>query len=310
MKILFAGSAPFSLPVLEYLIREKKVSGVLTAPDRPAGRGLKTTATPVKVLAETHNIPIFQPEKLRGTFIDDMAREHFDVLICSAYGKIFGPKFLSLFKRGAVNIHPSLLPRFRGAAPIPAAILAGDEVTGISLQKISVKMDCGDILLQSQYKIKSNDTSHTMAYALSNESVALIDILLSDFDAIYTNATAQQEEKAVYCQKITPTLGVVQWWESASDITKMVRAFSPPYSGVKIQDKENIIKIWAASVVSDTGREGAVGSVLGIDKDRGILIQCKKGVLGASILQNPGKKKLHWKDFIRGYTGSFLGGHI
>lgn len=300
MNILFAGSSTFSIPILESLIAHKQVSAVLTTPDRPAGRGMKITSTPVKQLATTHNIPILQPERLRGEFISKLRAMNFDVLICAAYGKIFGPTFLSLFNRGTVNVHPSLLPRFRGAAPIPAAILAGDKCTGVSLQKIAVQMDCGDILLQSEYELQTDDQTALLIKRLSQQSVELVQQLLSDFDVIYKKAKVQDENTAVYCMKIESSFGIVQWWESAQQIERMTRALSAPYSGVKIPYGNGVLKVWEAKVYSQNEIKAEVGAVLGVDEEHGILIQCKRGILGVLVLQLPSKKKLFWKDFIQG----------
>ena len=158
MQILFAGSAPFALPTLKLLHDLGIVCAVLTAPDRPSGRGLTMRKNCIAEFATNFGLPLIQPETLRSEARELVASYYPDIMICAAYGKIFGPKFLSLFPRGTVNIHPSLLPRFRGPAPVSATLLAGDKQTGITLQKMALEMDAGDVIVQSTRDVKDEDT--------------------------------------------------------------------------------------------------------------------------------------------------------
>lgn len=318
MRIIFAGSSPFSISSLKLIIKKisfKKDSAsaqtssepitlvsVLTTPDRPSGRGMKMKATPVKELAMRHNILVLQPEYLRADAIAEIKALNPDILVCSSYGKIFGPTFLSLFSRGTVNIHPSLLPRFRGAAPVPAAILAEDLHTGVTLQKISQEMDCGDIILQSRYTISDSDTTESLLNALSREGSVLLDTLLDNFDDIYARSYAQTPAEAVYCRKIVSSFGYLTWSESAQRIAVLTRAFSNPYTGVKVKYKHETITLWKVKAISNEILDdvSCVGKILGVDPAQGILVQCRRGVLALQELQKPFHKRLAWKEFLQG----------
>lgn len=302
MKVVFAGSSSFSIPSLEVLIKKKQVVAVLTVPDKPAGRGLVMQMSPVKMLAQAHNIPVLQPESLRVPVINEMKKYNPDVLVCASYGKIFGPMCLSLFKKGTINVHPSLLPRFRGAAPIPATILAGDIYTGVTLQKISQDMDCGDVVLQSTYQIDDNDTTETLEQVLSKQGGELLDQLFSDFEALYCVAKPQSHQDSVYCGKITPAMGQISGMESAKYIALLIRALAPPYSGVKVQYQNKLLKLWKGRVFNNTMPQDSthIGKVLGVQNNEGILVQCRRGILLVEELQLAGKKRIAWNAFIAG----------
>ena len=199
MKILFAGTPAIAVPVLKVLSDNHQVSGVLTNPDRPAGRKNVLTPSPVKVCALERAIPVFQPEKLDTAFISFLKDEGFDTLITFAFGKIFKKEFLDIFTNGAFNIHPSLLPRWRGPAPINAAILAGDTVTGITIQKMGLKMDTGDIALQIPFPLEGNETAPELTEFVSLKSAELMPGFIKALEADSLNYTPQNEAKATYC---------------------------------------------------------------------------------------------------------------
>ncbi len=305
-KILFAGSTDFSLPILQVLVDMQCVCAILTTPNTRKGRGYIVQKNCVADFAEAHAIPLLQPERLRSDARDVIVQYSPDILVCAAYGKIFGPRFLALFKRGAVNVHPSLLPRFRGAAPVPATILAGDVETGLTLQKISLDMDCGDILMQTRTPIKVNETTQELLLRLAHDGAHCIKDLLYDFDVIYSRATTQLHDNAVYCTKLSSAYGHITWLESAKSIVALSRAFAPPYFGAKalyvpsLQGEPRVVKLWRMTVVHNSGKKTLPGTVLGCDNTHGILIQTARGVIGVTELQLPQRKKLLWKDFIRG----------
>jgi len=268
---------------------------------------------------------LLSPEKLDAAAREAVAALKPDLLVSFAYGRIFGPKFLSLCPLGGINIHPSLLPRWRGATPIPAAILNRDEESGISIQTLSLKMDQGDILLQTRFPLVGNETTASLSERVAGEAPALLESVLERLAAGDRSARAQDDSAATLCPLITKEDGHIDWSQSARTIEAMVRAYTPwplahtSWEGqglsileAALYDEEPPMAASAAAGQPAAGEisAGQPGLVMGIDKKRGILIQTGDGVLYARRLHLAARKALDWQAFAngtRGFIGSTLG---
>ncbi|WP_428770085.1 methionyl-tRNA formyltransferase [Treponema sp. HNW] len=316
LKIVYAGSPDISAVLLKGLIDLNRVhiAAVLTNAPAPAGRSKTPLPTPVAALAYEKGLEVLEPEKLDASVRQRIAELKPDLLVCFAYGKIFGPKFLALFPKGGINLHPSLLPKYRGCAPVPAAILAGETKTGISVQRLALEMDCGDILAQKEIPLTGTETA---AEVLSNAAVLAIPLVAEVIGQIEENrekAVVQDSSKACYCKSLVKTDALIDWTRSAEQICAQVRALQP-WPGTYTCANGSKLYIHSASVYTGNlesagGKQRVVfctddkprmpGRVIGTDKDCGILIQTGDGVLAVQVLQRETKKAVHWKDFFNG----------
>ena len=310
MKILFAGTPAIAVPVLKALSDNHQVYGVLTNPDRPAGRKNILTPSPVKVCALECAIPVYQPEKLDDRFISFIKDEGFDTLITFAFGKIFKKDFLDIFTNGAFNIHPSLLPRWRGPAPINAAILAGDTVTGITIQKMALKMDTGDIALQIPFPLEGTETAPELTESVAAKSALLIPGFIKALEADSLNYTVQNEAKATYCHMLKKEDGIIDWHDGAVSIDRKIRAYQP-WPGCCTTMAGKTIAITQASLY--TGEEfksGECGTVLGVDRHQGIIVATGEGCLAIQYLKPQSKNEMDFRSFLNGarnVIGAVLG---
>ncbi|AHC14274.1 methionyl-tRNA formyltransferase [Salinispira pacifica] len=330
MRILFAGTPAFAVPSLKQLHESSshRVVAVLTNPDAPVGRGRKLKPSPVKQYALEHDIPVLQPSRLGREAREEVLKYEPQGMAVVAYGRIFGPKFLSLFNGNAVNLHPSLLPLYRGPAPLPAAILAGDSVTGISIQKLALKMDSGDILIQEQLPIHINDSAATLGDRASLRGARLLSDALDGLENNSLTPRVQDETAASYCTLLHKDDGIVDWNQSAHAIHRLVRAYTPwPLAhtrwgerGLNILETRLLTQELEEKNNPDLNRrissltESAVrkpGTVIGMDKSLGILVQTGDGILVLTRLQLHTKKALDFISFLNGNSGfisSVLGG--
>jgi methionyl-tRNA formyltransferase len=321
VRILFAGSPAIAVPALEVLAREGgpeswELAGLLTNPDSPRGRSGRSEPTEAGAAALALSgeagrppIPILKPEKLDASAREAAAALKPDLLLSFAYGRIFGPKFLALFPRGGLNIHPSLLPRYRGAAPIQAAILNRDTETGITVQRLAAEMDTGNILVQVRFPLGGRETAASLSELAARQSAALIGPLLRAMARGPVEERPQGEAGAGYCSRIGKEDGRIDWSASAREIDARIRAFTPWPLAWTFHRGELLYILEAAPWEGPEGG-GVPGAVLDIDKNRGILIQTGDGVLGVSRLQYRARKALEWRAFLNGarnFTGSRLG---
>jgi len=317
MRVLFAGSPAIAVPVLDALFKVKgiEVAGVLTNPDSPKGRSGTLKPTEIGEAAARQQkeygaeFPVLKPAKLDSRAREQVSALTCDLLISFAYGRIFGPKFLSLFPLGGINIHPSLLPKYRGPSPVQAAILNRDAVTGISIQRLALQMDNGDILFQEQFPLTGNETTLALEEIMARKAAAAIGGTLVKIAAGETFGAAQNHEEASYCRLITREDALLDWKSGALEIDAAIRAFFP-WPLCRTIHKGHELFILKAGLYKGSAVQGMPGQVLGIDKHDGILIQTGDGIIAAAELQYQAKKALFWKDFFngaRGFTGSILG---
>lgn len=317
MRILFAGTPEIALPSLRAVAQAHEVTAVLTAPDRPVGRGRRMAPSPVAECAGELGLKVLRPEKLNQVARDEVWALGSELLVCVAYGKIFGPKFLALFPSGGVNLHPSLLPRHRGPSPISAAILAGDSVTGVSIQRLALEMDAGDVLARCEIPLDGTETAATLSETAAQCGAELLVQALDSIEAGTEQAEVQQHEQASYCGLITKQDGALNWSAAAVHLDRVVRAFYPwPGAYTEYDGKE--LKVHEATIPADVDptlldSRPQAGTVLGVDNRHGILVQTGDGVLALRRLQLPGRKALDWATFLNGtpnFFGSVLGGAI
>lgn len=287
--IVFAGTPEFAVISLQALLNSPhNIKAVYTKPDKPAGRGQKLMPSPVKQLALENHLLIHQPSSLKDEKAIFELRP--DVIVVVAYGLMIPKSILELPKFGCINIHPSLLPRWRGAAPIQRAILEGDKQTGVTIMKMTEELDAGPSLYQVTYDIQPNDTSETLHNRLAMlGSKALLDTL----DILLSQSITPKEQDAsqvTYAHKILKEEAKINWNLSAEEINRKVHAFNP-WPGAVTHVDDQIIKLWQSSVIDSQQTQLEAGIILQINSD-GIDVATGKGVLRLLEIQLPGKQKL------------------
>jgi methionyl-tRNA formyltransferase len=291
LKVIFAGTPEFSVPTLQALLAAgHQVVAVYTQPDRPAGRGQKLTASPVKQAALAAQIPVYQPKTLRDEDAQQVLRKlAADVVVVVAYGLILPKEVLQIPRLGCINVHASLLPRWRGAAPIQRAILAGDQETGITIMQMDEGLDTGAMLSRVSCLINNDDASqmlHDRLAVLGGD--ALVQILKSLQQGVI-KAEVQNEQLACYAKKIEKNEAEINWQQSAEQIDRMVRAFNPwPVAYTFCQGE--LLRVWQATFL-DQAHDVAPGVIVKADKE-GINVATGKGVLRLVKVQLPGGKCL------------------
>ncbi|MDW5416007.1 methionyl-tRNA formyltransferase [Iodobacter sp. CM08] len=299
MKIIFAGTPDFAACALQALINAgHEIALVLTQPDRPAGRGMKLSASPVKALAEKHAIAVYQPEKLRTAEQQaPVAAIEADVMVVAAYGIILPQIVLDMPKLGCLNIHGSLLPRWRGAAPIHRAILAGDTATGITIMQMNAGLDTGDMLSIHTTSIAASDTTVSLHDKLAEIGAEAIVAALENLPALQQARQVQPETGVSYAEKLRKEESQIDWQKSAAELDKMIRAFNPFPTAQTLLDGQ-ALKIWQAQLKDENG---PAGTILKADKD-GLLVACGQGSLLITELQKAGSKRVAASAFLVGNT--------
>lgn len=295
---MFAGTPAFAATALAALMEAgHRIELVLTQPERPAGRGLKAVPGPVQALAEARNLELYQPHTLRSPeAAARIAAAQPEAMIVAAYGLILPAAILALPVHGAVNIHASLLPRWRGAAPIQRAILAGDTVTGITIMQMDAGLDTGPILLQQPMAIAADDDAQSVHDRLASLGATLIVAALERLARGALPAVPQASEGATYATKITRDDAVIDWSLPATSVERAVRAFRP-WPGASTGLGDVALKIWRARVAPGRGEPG---TVLQADAE-GLRIACGEAAVDVLELQRPGGRRLQTREFLRGF---------
>jgi len=303
MRIVFAGTPKFAVKSLSVLNQsEHEVIAVYCQPDRPKGRGKVLTACPVKVCAKANNLLVIQPEDLKDKQSQNqLALLNPDVMVVAAYGQILPKSILEIPKLGCLNIHASLLPRWRGAAPIERAILEDDRETGISIMKMNEGLDTGDILLDKKCTISNHETAQTLHDTLSNIGANAILETLNMLPTL--KARPQQNNEATYAEKVTKDEAQIDWHQSAEKISRVIRAFNPrpiAYTNAMAkQFKNRVLRIIEAEIVNRQ-TTNSPGEVIKYDKDV-CYIATSNGVINLKKVQLSGKNKVSIKDFNNAY---------
>jgi len=296
IKIVFMGSPDFSLSALRLLNEHYQVVGVVTQPDRASGRGRELKAPPVKTLALELNIPVIQPEKLRESEAMQQLREwNPDLIVVAAFGQILKKDVLDLPKYGCINIHASLLPRWRGAAPINAAILAGDEETGVTIMKMDVGLDTGPMLAMKKIRIRRDDTAGSVFQTLSTLGANLLIETLPDYLSGTLTPTPQPEEGSTYAPMLKKQDGLLDFTRPAVELERRVRAMNP-WPGAWFEWNGNVLKVARASVSEAKGL--STGSRFTVEGRPAIM--SADGALVLDEVQPAGKKSMPGKSFLSG----------
>ncbi|EOB2575035.1 methionyl-tRNA formyltransferase [Vibrio fluvialis] len=304
LRIVFAGTPDFAARHLAALLSsEHEVIAVYTQPDRPAGRGKKLTASPVKNLALEHNIPVYQPENFKSDEAkQELAALNADIMVVVAYGLLLPKAVLDTPTLGCINVHGSILPRWRGAAPIQRSIWAGDAETGVTIMQMDVGLDTGDMLKIATLPIEASDTSGSMYDKLAELGPQALVECLSDIAQGTAVAVKQDDALANYAQKLSKEEAKIDWTLSAQAIERCVRAFNPwPMSHFAVAD--NQIKVWQARVEAGSSNQAA-GTILKADKT-GIYVATGAEILVLESLQIPGKKALPVQDILNARASWF-----
>ncbi len=303
LRVAFAGTPEFARTALQAVVGSRHpVVGVFTRPDRPRGRGQRMTASPVKEAALAARLPLSQPAALQGgAALDELATWRADVLVVVAYGLILPQSMLDAPRLGSVNIHASLLPRWRGAAPIQRALLAGDTQTGITLMRMEAALDAGPILLQRPIGIRATDTSGRLHDEMAGLGART---LLEGLDALAEGRlqpTLQPPEGVSYAAKIAKSEAVIDWRRSAVEIDRQVRAFNPwPVAETRFEEEPLRILAVRLPVGAAAGVPGAAPGTLVALLDEALVVQCGTGNLALTQVQRPGRRAVTAREFAGG----------
>jgi methionyl-tRNA formyltransferase len=301
MKVVFMGTPDFAVPTLERLIEKHEVAAVLTQPDKPKGRGQKMQYTPVKEVAANFNIPTYQPVNLK---IDEECKRALydinpDVIVVVAYGQILSKEILGIPKYGCINVHASLLPELRGAAPINWSIIRGNKKTGITTMKMDVGLDTGDMLLKKEVAINDSETAGELHDKLMTLGADLLIDTLDRIEAGNVTTEAQNHDLSSYAPMLTKELGHIDWSKDSNAVHNLIRGVTP-WPGAYSYYNNTIIKIWDAEKSSSKDCKSS-GEIIEVSKD-GIRVACGKGSILITELQEVGGKRMRVSSYLNGHT--------
>jgi len=300
MKIVFFGTPHYTIEYLELLANKHEIVAVITPPDRKSGRGRQIQAPAPAKWAKERGIKLLQPESLNDEdFQKEFRAIKADIALIIAYGKMIPDNLLYLLPHDMLNVHFSLLPRFRGASPVEAALLAGDKIGGVTIQKISHKLDSGDILIQETVSISEKDHFPELIEKLNEAGKKAV---IKAFDLIETNDFSfnkQNEEKAIHCSKIDPSERNIDWNESATDILNKIRAFSGHRTTISIINNKKVLIHRAEFAKLNAENNAKPGDIIQANKE-GLIIQCKENGIKITLIQPENKKKMDYISFING----------
>lgn len=295
MRVIFAGTPDFAAQALSAILAAgHDVPLVLTQPDRPAGRGMKLQPSAVKQLALAHNLPVFQPERLKDpTTHEPIRAARADIMVVAAYGLILPQAVLDIPRLGCLNIHASLLPRWRGAAPIQRAIEAGDAETGVTIMHMDAGLDTGAMLLAEPLKLGAGETAGELHDRLATLGARLIVDALAQYDTL--TPVAQPASGATYAAKISKAEAQLDWQQPAEVLARKIRAFNP-FPGATLPLAGELVKVWRAQAMASAGHPGQILSAAA----NGIVVATTHGALRLTELQKPGGRRVTSAEFLRG----------
>lgn len=310
MKVIFMGTPDFSVGTLEALIEAgHEVALVVTQPDKPKGRGGKMQYTPVKEVAVAHNIPVYQPKRIREPeCIEELRKYNADIMVVIAFGQILPKEILEMTPYGCVNVHASLLPSYRGAAPIQWAVINGEKVSGVTTMQMNEGLDTGDMLLKVEIPLDEKETGGSLHDKLAEAGARLCVETLDALKAGTVTPEKQGDSPTAYAKMLDKHMGKIDWKMSAKEIERLIRGLNPwPSAYTRWNENDKGMKIWEAEV-AEGQTDKAAGTVIEVAKD-GFFVQTGDGLLKITALQIPGKKRMDAAAFLRGYqmeTGTVL----
>lgn len=301
MRVIFMGTPDFATGTLEEIVKAgHEVVGVVTQPDKPKGRGKTMMPTPVKETALKYDLPVYQPKKVRESeFVELLRSLNPDVMVVAAFGQIITKEILDMPKYGCINVHASLLPAYRGAAPIQWAVINGDKESGVTIMQMDEGIDTGDMIEKAVVPIAEDETGGSLFDKLSHTGAKLCVKVLKDLEEGTAVREKQPEESTTpYAKMIDKKMGEVDWKKSAKEIEQLIRGLNPwPSAYTKLHGKT--LKIWKANVLSETSQMNP-GQIARVTKD-GFAVQTGQGILEIQELQLEGKKRMDTSSFLRGY---------
>ena len=301
MRVVFMGTPDIAVPALEEIIAAgHEVILVVSQPDKAVGRSKALKYTPVKECALSHGIEVFQPQRIRAAeSVEYLKKYEADVFVVEAFGQIVSQEILDMPKYCCVNIHTSLLPKYRGAAPIQPAILNGDVITGVTTMRMDAGVDTGDIIMQQEVIIRENETTGSLFERLAVAGAKLVVKTLAALEDGTATFTKQEEALVTHTAKITKEMGSIDWSKNAEEIERLIRGMDPwPSAYTKLDDKN--LKIWRGAVLSEN-TDAAPGTIVKVSKET-IEVQTGDGILAILELQLEGKKRMDTESFLRGYA--------
>ena len=301
MRIIFFGSDIFGIPCLEILKRNFQIIGVVTASDKPKGRGLKIQPTPIKEWAQMNGIDVFQPEIFDDNFLKKIEKLSPDLIVLISYGKILPSLLINIPKIASINVHPSLLPKYRGPAPIEWALINGETKTGITIIKMDEKIDTGEIIIQKEVEILPSDNAFTLKNKLSQIAS---DVLIEAIEIIKKNGkTYPQKGTPSYARKLKKEDGLIKWENSSEKINNLVRGviiWPTAYTYIITNSTKKLIKIYKTEIGEKEGNFRSPGEIIRIENDY-IEVACGKGTLRIKELQLEGRNRMNVSQFLCGY---------
>jgi methionyl-tRNA formyltransferase len=300
MRVVFVGTGAIGVPTLEALLKTKhQLVGVVTQPDKPVGRDQRIQAPPIKQAVNLFAIPVLQPERIKAPeAVAQIRRLRPDVIVVAAYGQILPLGVLESPSRACINVHASLLPRWRGAAPIQAAIAAGDSHTGITIMYVDQGLDTGDILLQEKTEIRPNDTGGTLHDRLAEMAPELVMRSLTLIEDGTAPRISQDSTRATYAAKLTRDSGKIDWSQPAEIIERRIRAFNPwpgSFTGMKTSSENRKLKLFAVELTDRAGKPGEI-----VSSENGLVVGTGTVAISLSEVQMEGRKRMSGAEFIRG----------
>ena len=306
-RVVFMGTPEFAVPALDALNKDHEVVGVVTQPERRTGRGRKVVSSPVKEAALLRGLPVFQPATLKASeSLDYIASWRPEVIAVFAYGQLLPRPVLELPPHGCLNIHPSLLPRYRGAAPVTAAILAGEPITGVTIMRMDEGLDTGPILAQGECPITPDDTTGSLTAKLAEQGAQLLIETLASWLAGEIQAQLQDEALATYCDQLKKEDGLLDWSQPAEYLDRQIRAYDP-WPGTFTMWEGRRLKVLRAKPLADWRGEGVPGQIIALSS--GLGVATGSGLLELQVVQMPGKKPMASDLFARGQQG-LIGGFL
>ena len=300
LKTVFMGTPDFAVPCLARLLEISEVIGIVTQPDKKRGRGQKIMPSPVKVFAQTHDLPVYQPYKIREEkFIEELEKLAPDLIVVVAFGQILPQRILDIPPLGCINVHASLLPRYRGAAPMQRCLMAGETMTGVTTMFMDAGLDTGDMLLQEKVEIDASMTMETLHDLLSNIGAGLlVKTIMALMDGTLLRIK-QDDSVSCYAAMLTKETGKINWTKSAIELHNLVRALDS-WPGAYTRFAGKIFKIWRTRV-HDGEHGGDPGEVI-YQTEQGLVVATGKGALEILELQAPGKRRMSTTEYLRGHV--------